>query len=126
MAENWVTRSLRSIEEGDYTHTKVRGYNLEAAEYARENARSLRAEYDPNTVIAINGKRGKVVAQGKTIEEVLSAVGGLEKIQFPNVKNIMVGKVKDMVSAQRRFSKHLDFLKLLENAHSYHSTSYRL
>lgn len=126
MAKNWVTRSLRSVEEGNYTHTKVRGYNLEAAEYARKNAKQLRGEYDPNTVIAINGRKGEVIAYGKSIEQVLSAVGGLEKIQFPNTKNIMVGKVKDVVSAQRRFSKHLDFLSLLDNAHSYHSGSYRL
>lgn len=114
MAQNWVTRSLRSVEEGNYTHTKVRGYNLEAAEYARKNARQLREEYDPNTVIAISGRQRRVVAYGKNIEEVLSAVGGLEKIQFPNPKNIMVGKVKDVVSAQRKFSKHLEYLGMLD------------
>lgn len=114
MAENWVTRSVRRVDDEHYSITKVRGYNREAAEYAKEHAIDLKAKYNPNAVIAVKGRGGEVIAQGKTIEEVVSMVGDFKEIQFPNSRKLMIGKVKDIVLAERRFSKHLDCLQRIE------------
>jgi hypothetical protein len=110
---NWVSRSLEGIDEDNYQITQVRGYNRSAAEYARKNAKQLREEYGSKTFIALSGRKEQVLASGDSIEDVLSTVGGLRRIQFPNARDIIVGKVRDIVSAQRKFSKHLEYLRTL-------------
>ena len=116
MARNLVDHALRAVEEGNYQVTQVRGYNLRAVDYVKRHAEKLKNEYASDTFVAVSGRQGRVVAYGKNIDELLSAVGGLKKLQFPNPQEVMVGKVKDLVLAQRRFSKHLDYLGMLDQA----------
>lgn len=130
MPKNLLVKALKGLEESDYYTTKVRGYNCEAAEYASRHASELKKRYGCRMVIAISGKEDRVIAKGKTIEEVVSAVGGLEKIQLPNSKQIMIGKVSDVVSAQRRYHKQVAHLGMLSKMHEedlpIHASSYRL